>query len=494
MTGRLASSAEEVDKVLASHRDNALAHLQARRFAEARAEFVQALRLTYWAEEAVPDFRLSLAVVTGLIYPYGSLLIRQEEFATAARYLDQARRYLQYFETKNLLKSRARLRQYCTLTRRGVELESAYLALRQRDYARATAQATQLVKSLSHGSGTRSFQRLRASTHLVLAKADYEQRRYRAADVHVMRALTVYPQHEDAETLRSLIQARLLFSEGRLNDALAAAISGCQRALNRPGITYPQETSALAQVETFLHAVQQAQRDPRLWARVMPDEREEIGEFFVVLGAVLQASVQTTSALQCLLVAGTLLPQADQIDIPEFAHLMRILGEQARHDPLAFGTLGTVLVHPLVLRRWEFLEAAAEALGQFPLYPALACLAALKTVLPKNLPPDTYALIDEIQADLEARFSIPGQIAMQLTMRVLSKHSVCFLLRGPIPRETAPRLAELIAATADHWRLAEVGMADPNPSTPEMETLTDLIEEALLQRGLTMADEQNTRP
>lgn len=489
----MASSVEAIDKALASHRDNALAHLQARRFAEAHAEFVQALRLIYWAEEAVPDFRISLAVVTGLIYPYGALLIRKEEFVTAAHYLDQARQYLRYFEAKHLRKGRAQLRQYCTLTRRGVELESAYLALRQRDYARATAQATELVKRLSHSNEARAFQRLRASTHLVLAKADYEQRRYRAADAHVMRSLMVYPQHEDAETLRALIQARLLFAEGKREDALATAISGCQRALCRPGIDYAQETSTLAQVAACLRAVQQAQRDPQLWARVMPDEREEIGEFLVALGAVLQARAQTEQALQCLLVAGTLLPPADQIDIPEFARLMRLLGGQARHDPLAFGTLGTVLVHPLVLRRWEFLEAATEALGQLPLYSALSCLAALKAVLPKNLPRDTYGLIDEIQVDLEARFGIPGQIAIRLAMRVLSKHSVCFLLRGPIPRETAPRFAELIAAAAHHWRLAEVGMADPNPSTPEMEALTDLIEEALLQRGLTMADEQNTR-
>lgn len=489
MTGRVASSVEEIDKALASHKDNALAHLKARRFADAHVEFVQALRLIYWAEDAVPGFRLSLAVVTGLIYPYGALLIRREEFVTAAYYLDQARRYLRYFETKNLLKNRAQLRQYCTLMRRGVELESAYLALRQRDYARATAQATQLVKSLSHGSGTRSFQRLRASTHLVLAKADYEQRRYRAADAHVMRALTVYPQHEDAETLRALIQARLLFAEGKREDALAVALRGCQRALDRPGIDHARETTALAQVAALLHAVQQAQRDPRLWARVMPDEREEIGEFLVVLGAVLQASAQTEPAWQCLLVAGTLLPPADQIDIPEFARLMRLLGDQARHDPTAFAALGTLLMDPLVLQRWEFLEGIVEAFGQIPLFPALACIAALRSVLPENLPRDTYALIDEIQAELEARFGIPGQTAVRFGMRVLSKQSVRFLLRDPIPRDTVPRFAQLIAATAHHWRLAEVGMANPNPSAPETEALTDLIEEALLRCGLTVIDE-----
>lgn len=489
----MASSVEAIDKALASHKDKALAHLKARRFTEAYGEFVQALRLIYWAEEAAPDFRISLAVVTGLIYPYGALLIRREEFATAAHYLDQARQYLRYFEAKHLRKGRAQLRQYCTLTRRGVELESAYLALRQRDYARAIAQASPLVKSLSHGSGPRSFQRLCASAHLVLAKADYEQRRYRAADAHVMRALTVYPQHEDAETLRALIQARLLFAEGKREEALSAAISGCQGALDRPGVDYAQETSTLAQVAAFLHAVQQAQRDPQLWARVMPDEREEIGEFFVVLGALLEASGQPEHALRCFLVAGTLLPPADQIDIPEFAHLLRRLGEEARHNPLAFGTLGTLLMHPLVLSRWEFVEAAVEALGQFPLFPALTCLAALKSVLPTNFPRDTYGLIDEIQAELEERFGIPGQIAMRLAMRVLSKQNVRFLLRDPIPRDTVPRFAELIVATAQHWRLAEVGMADPHPSTPETEALTDLIEEALLQRGLTMEDEQNIR-
>ena len=191
--------------------------------------------------------------------------------------------------------------------------------------------------------------------------------------------------------------------------------------------------------------------------------------------------------------AGTLLPQADQIDIPEFAHLTRILGD--RRDTTRWR-----------LQPWELCwcihwccvagsssKLIAEALGQIPVYPALACIAALKSVLPENLPRDTYALIDEIQAELEARFGIPGQTAVRLGMRVLSKHSVSFLLRGPITRETAPRCAELIAAAAHDWRLTEVGMADPNPSTPEMEALTDLMEEALLQRGLTVQMNRHTR-
>jgi tetratricopeptide (TPR) repeat protein len=491
--GNLQSSVEEIDKALASHRDNAFAHLKARRFAEAHAEFTHALRLVSRAQEAVPDFRISLAVVTGLLYPYGALLIRREEFAAAAHHLDQARQYLQAFETKNLLKSRAQLRQYCTLTRRRVDLECAYLALRQRDYALATTQITRLLKTLSPRGGDLAFQRVRASAFLILAKVDYEQRRYRAADTQVRKSVAVYARHDDAETLGALIHSRLLFAEGKCEDALAVAVSGCQRALDRPGIDYAQETSAPAQVATLLHAVQQAQRDPQLWARVMPDEREEIGEFFVILGALLQARAQTEQALHCLLVAGTLLPQADQIDIPEFAHQMRSLGEQASHNPLAFGTLGTLLVHPLVLSRWEFVEAAAEALGQLPLFPALACLAAVKSVLPQNLPRDTYGLLDEIQVDLEARFGIPGHIAIRLGMRVLSKQSVRFVLRTPIPQETAPRVAELIAAAAHHWRLAEVGMADPNPFTPETEALTDLIEEALLEHGLTTENDQSTR-
>lgn len=492
-TRRTVFSAEEVDKTLASHKDNALAHLKARRFAEAHAEFTQALRLVYWAQEAVPEFRISLAVVTGLLYPYGSLLIRQEEFATAAHYLDQARQYLQYFEAKNLLKSRAQLRQYCTLTRRGVELESAYLALRQRDYPRAIAQATQLAKSFSYGCEASAFVRLRASTHLVLAKAYYEQRDYRAANTQVARSVTIYPQHEDAEILQALVHARLLFAEGKREDALAVAIRGCQKALARPGIDYMHETSAAAQIATFLSAVQRAQRALQFWARVMPDEREEIGEFFVILGALLQARAQTEQALHCLLVAGTLLPQADQIDIPEFAHQMRSLGEQASHNPLAFGTLGTVLVHPLVLRRWEFLEAVVETLGQLPLFPALTCLSAVKAVLPQNLPRDTYSLINEIQTELEEKFGISGHTAMRLGTRVLSKHSVRFFLRGPIDRETASRLAGLIAATAHHWQLTDVGMADPNPSTPEMEALTNLLEETLLQHALTAEDVPNTK-
>ena len=294
--GNLRSSVEEIDKALASHRDNAFAHLKARRFAEAHAEFTHALRLVSRAQEAVPDFRISLAIVTGLLYPYGALLIRREEFA-AAHHLDQARQYLQAFETKNLLKSRAQLRQYCTLTRRRVDLECAYLALRQRDYALATTQITRLLKTLSPRGGDLAFQRVRASAFLILAKVDYEQRRYRAADTQVRKSVAVYARHDDAETLGALIHSRLLFAEGKFADALTTALSGCQRALDRPGIPYSRETSTRAQVAAFLRAVQQAQGDPVLWARVMPDEQEEIGEFFIVLGAVLQASAQTEHAL-----------------------------------------------------------------------------------------------------------------------------------------------------------------------------------------------------
>lgn len=491
--GGMNSSVEEIDKALASHRDNAFAHLKARRFAEAHAEFTHALRLVSWAQEAVPNFRISLAVVTGLLYPYGALLIRREEFAAAAHHLDQARQYLQAFESKNLLKSRVQLRQYCTLTRRRVDLECAYLALRQRDYALAITQITRLLKTLSPRGGDLAFQRVRTSAFLILAKVDYEQRRYRAADTQVRKSVAVYSHHDDAETLGALIHSRLLFAEGKFADALPAAISGCQRALDRPGIPYSHETSTPAQVTAFLHAVEQAQRDARIWARMMPDEREEIGEFFVVLGAVLHAQAQTPLALRCLLVAGALLPQADQIDIPEFAHLMRSLGEQACHDPTAFAALGTLLMDPLVWQRWEFLEVIVEACGQIPLFPALACLVAVKSVLPQNLPPDTYGLLDEIQTDLEARFGIPGQTAMRLAMRLLSKHSVRFFLRGPITREAVPRCVELIVATVHHWQLAEVGMADPIPSTPEMEALTDLIEEALLKHALTTENDQSSR-
>lgn len=492
--GKRQCSVEEIDKTLASQSDTALAHLTARRFAEAHAEFAQALRLVLWAREAVPDYRVSLAVVSRLMYPYGALLIRREDFTTAAHYLDQARRYLQYFETQGLLKNRAQLRQYCALTRKRVALESAYLALRQRDYDRASAQVTQLLKNPAGKGEDLLLQRLRASAYLILAKVHYEQRRYGAADMLVRKSMTLYSRHDDGETFGALIRARILLAEGKYSDALTTAISGCQHALERPGIPYTHETSAHAQIEAFLLAVQQAHCDPQLWARMMPDEREELGEFFVVLGTALQqASAQTEHAAHCLLIAGTLLPPAEQIDIPEFARLLRSLGQQARHDPLAFDALAMLTVHPLVLSRWEFVEATVETLGQLPVFPALASIAALKTALPQNLPRDTYGLIDAIHADLETRFGISGRTALCLGMRTMEKLTVRFFLKGAISREIVPRVAELIAATAHDWQLAEVGMADPTPSTPELEALTDLIEEALLPCGLTVEDERNTR-
>jgi hypothetical protein len=73
----------------------------------------------------------------------------------------------------------------------------------------------------------------------------------------------------------------------------------------------------------------------------MPDEREEIGDFLVILGAQRHAQGHTLQALRLLLLAGSLLPQADVIDIPEFEHVTRELGGQALREPRAFVVLRT---------------------------------------------------------------------------------------------------------------------------------------------------------
>lgn len=479
------STQEAIDKELESYRARALACLKARRFAEARAEFAQAFLLLRQAQRTNAGFALSLPVVTGLAYPYGALLIRLEDFAAAERYLTEARQCLQQFEARALFKGRQQVRQYCRVTRGGVDLECAYLALRQRAYTEAIDQATRLYARLERGKEAPAFRRLRANTLLVIGHAHYVQRHYKEAHARAVRALALEPSQEDAETLFSLAHARLLSTEGKYTDALTVALAGCRRFVQRLKIECIAEATCSTQVQTLVQAIQAARQNPQIWRGVMPDEREQIGEFLVILGMLLHARAHTADALQLFLLAGALLPQAEVIAIPEFEHLTRALGARALREPLAFVTLETLLTHPLVRSRWEFLEAVLEAIGRTPLSPALACVAALKAALPPSLPPDTRALVEEIQADLENAVGIAGHTAAMLGLRVLSDTSARFVVRAPFPREGLDVVVNLIIAIAHHWKLATIGMADPQPSTPATEALTDAVEEGLIQRSLT---------
>jgi tetratricopeptide (TPR) repeat protein len=414
-----------------------------------------------------------------LPYHYGALLIRLEEFAAAAHYLTQAREYLYRLEVKTLLRGNWQAHHHFRFHRGMVDLERAYLALRQRAYPQALAQAAHLLTVNLQGGNPLQLRRLRASAHLVMARAYYEQRQYREAHAQATQAMTLDPALEERETFYVLTQTRLLCAAGKDEEALATGIAGCKRLLRRLGIDCPEKVSWSAQLSTFVYAVCLARNNTGVWTRIMPDEREEIGNFLVVLGAIQRAHGQMTQALRLLLLAGSLLPQADEIDIPEFEYLARDLGERALREPLAFATLEALLTHPVVLGRWEFLEAILEALGRIDIGPALASVSTLKANLPRNLPLDTRKLIGAIQADLEHTLKTGGKTAEALGLRVCSNTRVRFVVKAPFKIAKLGVFLDLIEAIVRRWQLTDIGMADPEPSTPETEYLTDVLEEGM---------------
>ena len=472
----------ELEQRLRAYKQQALACMEARRFAEARDQFACAVDLIRRALETVPDLTCNLALIADLCYHYGALLTRLEDFVTAARYLTRARNYFCRLETRALLKGSRRTYQHFRLGKERVELESAFLALRRRAYPQALTQAARLLLVSSQHTAPPQFRRLRACAHLVRAWAYYECRQYREAQEQVTRARNVDRTCEEAEPLFALTQAHLLHAAGKDEDALAAGIAGCQRLLRRLEIACSEAASWPAQLNAVVETLCGVRREASLRARLMPGEREELGHFCVVLGALQHARGQISQALSFFLLAGSLLPQADVLDIPEFELLTRELGERARRDPQAFATLQALCTHPEVRQRWEFLEATVEAVGRVVLGPALATIAALKTRLPGKLPMDTRALLEEIQKDLEQGLQIDGETAGTIGIQVLSNTSVRFVVTASFTRDKLGVMLDLMEAVVRRWQLAEAGMADPEPSTPETETLTDDLEEGLVQR------------
>jgi tetratricopeptide (TPR) repeat protein len=344
------------------------------------------------------------------------------------------------------------------------------------------AQAARILKRTAQNGATQNVRWLRANAHLVMGWAHYEQRRYREARAQVVQALALDATLEGAESLDTLTRLRLLRIAGKDDEVLAVGVAGLQRLVSEVGIACPQEATRLAPLPVLMRAISAAHRNPQAWAQVMPDEREEIGDLLVILGAQRHAQGYALQALRLLLLAGALLPQADVIDIPEFERVTRELGERARREPQAFAILRTLLRSPQVGQRWEFLEAVVEAVGRVTLGPALASIAALRTRLAGSLPADTRTLIEEIQTDLEQALQIDGETARAIGMQALSNTSVRFVVTTAFPLDKVGVLLDLMEAVIHRWRLQEAGMADPEPSTPETENLTDVLEDGLVQR------------
>jgi tetratricopeptide (TPR) repeat protein len=462
--------------------EQALTLIKARRFTEARAQLERMVSRVRHAQNTIPTLRLNLLAFARLLSLYGAVLTRLEQFPAAAFAFTQARECLHHLMAKALRQGFRRTHQSLRISLGVVDLEQAYLALRQRAYPQAMVQAARILKRTVQNGDAQNVRWLRANAHVAMGWAHYEQRQYQEAREQVTRALALDPALEGAESLDTLTRLRLLRIAGKDNEVLAVGVAGLQRLVSEMGIACPQEATRLVHLPALMRAISAARRNPQAWAQVMPDEREEIGEFLAILGAQRHAQGHMLQALRLLLLAGSLLPQADVIDIPEFERVTRELGERALREPRAFAMLQTLLRLPQVRQRWEFLEAVVEAMGRVPLGPALASIAALKTHLTGNLPAGTRALMKEIQTDLEQALQIDGETARAIGMQVLSSTSVRFVVTTAFPLDKREVLLNLMEAVIRRWRLREAGMADPEPSTPETEYLTDILEDRLVQR------------
>jgi tetratricopeptide (TPR) repeat protein len=472
----------EVEQCLAAYTDRAIALTKSRHFVEARLQCEQAIGLICRTQQTSPHFQLNLSLLGELCYRYGALLAGMGDFSLATHYLTQARECFSRGAIKALLKGPRHSYYRFRFGQRAAELEGAYVALRRRKYDEAVTQIARLLTSAPRSTEPAYFKRLRAAAHLLMGWTHYEQRQYHEARQQVTQALDCHPALQEADTLDVLTKVRLLHTAGRSEEGVSIAIAGCRRFLRRLELDCVEMAAAPEQLEAFLQAIHAAQRDPQVWACIRPDEREELGEWLVVFGALQHPRLRTVQAIRLFLLAGTLLPQAEVRDIPEFERLARDLGERARQEPLAFATLTTLLTHPLVLRRWEFLEAVLEAVGRVPLSPALACVAALRTALPATLPPDTTALVEQIGTDLEGELKIDSRTAGLLGVRVLANASVRFVVTAPFSRATLDVLLNQIEAIVQHWQPPDSGMLDPDPCTTETEELTNALEEGMLQR------------
>jgi hypothetical protein len=77
---------------------------------------------------------------------------------------------------------------------------------------------------------------------------------------------------------------------------------------------------------------------------------------------------------------------------------------------------------------------------------------------------------------------IDGETARAIGVQVLSSTSVRFVVTTAFPLDRREVLLDSMEAVIRRWRLREAGMADPEPSTPETEYLTDILEDRLVQR------------
>ena len=89
------------------------------------------------------------------------------------------------------------------------------------------------------------------------------------------------------------------------------------------------------------------------------------------------------------------------------------------------------------------------------------------------------ALIEEVQTDLEQALQSDGETARAIGIQVRSTTSVRFVVTAVFTRDKRRVMLALMAAVIRRWHLKEAGMANPEPSTPETEYLTDDLEDGL---------------
>jgi tetratricopeptide (TPR) repeat protein len=219
------------------------------------------------AFNTIPTLQLNLLSFARLLSLQGALLTRLEEFSAAAFAFAQARVCLNRLMAKALRQGFRRTHRSLRIRLGVVDLELAYLALRQRAYAQALDRAARILKHTAQNGDAQNVRWLRANAHLVVGWAYYEQRQYQEAREQVTRALALAPALEGAETLDTLTRLRFLRLARKDEEVLAVGVAGLQRLVSQVGVDCPHETTPLTHLHALMRAISAAHAIPRCGRR-----------------------------------------------------------------------------------------------------------------------------------------------------------------------------------------------------------------------------------
>ena len=277
----------EIEQTLIKHREVAFSLTKARRFRDANAELEAAVRALGSAQKSTRVLRLSIPLLGKLYYQHGALLLRLHAFHAAAEALHQARACFRHLETKTLLRGPRKFRHSFRVSRVVVDLEMAYLRFRQRQYHQAEELLSQVLAAQFPLDIPCDRNRIHLGAHLILGWIDYANRRYEHAAERACRAQSFNIDFEGVTSLATLAQARILIGAGKLADAYDLCVTDCRRLLHTVGLLSPDvpDVTTACPAESILSilAVVSAARLQSGQTEVLPEEREELAEFLIVL-------------------------------------------------------------------------------------------------------------------------------------------------------------------------------------------------------------------